>query len=1225
MIKTFELIHKALLILAFWSIVLLFVYFSHGSLEESWTRVIINYVTAIVACSAIFLSACLFFFLIYKFDAKKKEKEFVKTEIDGFECNVGQPFRRTKKPKQTIKCEALDLHSIYFKAGVLYKEAEKKEEAELKRNEDNEKIADLLAEKLVLMNEFKNIQTLLANQEYSKQQIAKIKDKNSISKHEEIELANFQANVDANSEEEIRDRISKIKEGLNDIERKISEVNNSTPTAEGEDNTEEVVENIINKMNKEGDSGYTMYGGDDVDFEQYKEHNKKGLLYYRDAFEQLYSSLSAEKRIVVDTNIANLMEALPNFAYEGVVSSTPMIKKMDGFDIDLQSYQLSIFTAFFPIMTWLEMRETECLVGLNLRDKRMLWTAKRTYDIYVKRDADLKANRPSAYSLPLKSYKGSFRLPHEEIGCLVELWRFVEKAKLIEDKSTVHKKVTSNISNHDLIQLVRDLISQEDRINGGNRDKRVGFWYDNKIFLEWEKFMVEARLMFVNYYHNEAHKVNDLDSMLFSALKEEEYLAMEIKDKFKPLDKGIAYDNGELFDVTWQSVKGGDDDKENISKGTLVIHLRGAFRRIRETAKKGSNAPTKFMPSDFSCVKGTPFAESREKNQKDLEKGKEIIEEQIKKSRAAQQEENDELTKLAEEEKKQEEKVKKKGKAISSQPAKEKVDEESENPTNDFLNHLLKNAPIVEATPVKEVDEEKPTKSKDTSSELPPVDELMPAENQEKPVTDSKYVSDTESFELDGTIEKPVEKVVEKKTATKPQTNNNTANGQNKSANKKKRKNNQQMKDAFDTEPLDIVENQVPESDQGVVVEVRETKTSKPSYFIERINSHLEKIDHRTRSERTFLSRVYLDRLRFQILSKEIDISNSDNDKKYWELKRSDILKYIPVEMQLHLLTQPVIENLYEVIHQPLTNKEEYKDQAAEIQKVIDSPIKRIRSINIMKIAQSPEIEMYKNLELMQFRANDLSRFIAQLEDRCFELQKSRCESIEFNPTPSSDKHYGVYRILATKSGVLGELGIQLKNYCAYKHKMGFKHLNDEIGRDLDLIYCVNLEASQKTVFVFFAPKRASTKYEQHKAHMRELNSKKQPDLFSDLTQANDATIDVALTADEPELDAVTPIDVPETESKEIEQTPQAIEVEEIEEIEEPKEEVVVIEEPISNLEPENSEDDNEVMDIEVSDIDDDMMPPPPTGEAIEEDSTSIEEPDLPEQSDESDDSNSKN
>lgn len=1087
MIKTFELIHKALLILGFWSVILLFVYFTRGSLETSWTRTIMDYLTALIACTVVLAAWCGFFYTLYKKDAKKKKKSFSKVEIDGFECNIGQPFRIVEPPKVKVKCEALDLHSIYFKAGVIYKENEKKEEADIKKNQDNEKIADLVAEKMILASDFKNIQTLLANQQYSKNEFERISSKTNLSKHDEIELANFKANIEANNEEEIKERISRIKQGMDDLDLKIKEISSSNPDGESLDSASEIIEDVINNQIKQADGGYTMYGGEDADITTYKEHNKQGLLFYREAFESLYSSLTAEKRIIVDTNIANLMEALPNFIYRGVVSSTPEVKKVEGFELDLQSYQLSIFTALFPVFSWLELREAGGLKDLKLHDKRMLWVAKGLYDTYVRRDIDLKANRPSAYSLPLKKYKGNLRLAHEELGCLVELWRYVEKAKLVEVKDTAKKKVTSNITNHDLVQLVRDLISQEDRINGGNRDKRIGFWYDKRIYLEWEKFMVEAKLLFVNYYHNEAHKVNELDYMIFQALKEDDYLAMEIKDKFKPLDKGTAYDNGELFDVTWESIKGGDGDKENISKGSLVLKLKGAFRRIPETAKKGSNAPTKFFTSDYACVKGTPFAESREKNAKDIGKGKELLDEQIQKSRAAQNEENDELNRLIEEEKKVKEKPKKPDQLKVVEPEKEEK-------TNNFMDFLLKNKAAIEKAEKEKAEEKE--KSKVAESNL--VDDSEPSVQEDK---EDKYVIDVDDFALENTTT----------LATIPSPVKNPEPHQNKA---KKNKNKKPQKGAFDTEPMDIVANEVPEHKQGYVIEVREEKKSSPTYFIETINNHLERIDTRTKNERTFLSRVYLDRLRFQLLSKQITLNKQDN-KPYWELSRKDILKYIPVEMQLHLLTQPVIANLYEVIPLTQQNKEEYKDQTAELQKIIESPIKRIRSINIMKITQSPEIEMYKNLELMTFRPNDLSRFIAKLEERCFELQKERNESIEFNPTPSSDNHYGVYRILATKSGILGDLGIQLKNFCAYKHKMGFKHLNDAIGQDLEHIYCVNLEASQKTVFVFFAPKRANSKYLQQVKLATELNDKKQTDLFEDMQNASDATIDVTMTVNE--------------------------------------------------------------------------------------------------------------
>lgn len=1071
MVKTFELLHKALLILAFWSFILLCVHFVRGNVEGGWVLTFANYITNILMCTVMFIMISIAFFRMHYLDYKKKIEQFYDVEIDGFKCNVGQPFRLVAIPKEVVKCEALDLHTLYFEGGEIYRVNEEKEQAELKKNEDSEKIADLMLEKLNLQTEQKNIQATLVNYIYSKRRVEELEKETSLSKHEENELTELKSNISSIDEDDLKGRVANLKKQISLIEEQIKDVTgvDSRTQKSSQEEDEETINTIVDEIQK-SDGGYTMYGEEEVNFGEYKEANRKGLLFYRTQFEQLYSSLSAEKRNEVDRNVANLMEALPNFGYEGISSTTPKIKKHPNFEIDLKAYQLSIFTAFFSVVSWLDLRESGCLPTLALRDKRMLWGAKRLYDIYTNRDADLKKNRPSSYSIPLKAYKNGFRLAHEELGCLVELWRFVENAKLVEITES-RSKVSSSITNHDLIELVKNLITEEERINGGNRDKRIGFWYDAKLYLEWEKFMVEARLLFVNYYHNEAQKVKNLDALIFNALKEEGYLAMEIKDKFKPLDKGSVHDNGELFDVTWESTKsgGGDDDKSHVSRGTLVVHLRRAFRRATRNAKKGSNAATKFAVSEDTCVKGTPFWESRQKNIEYAAKGKELVEEQIAKSRAAMDAESKTLEQLAEEEK---------SKPINL----DKVVSKQEKPTNSidgFIEHLLENSAKVAKDAEKK---DSKTKAKDKAA----------TPKQDK--AENKVEENEGEFKLES-----------------PQVDNSSK------ANKKK-KNKVVEKNAFEAEPIDVLEDSVPKEKQGVVLEVKEENKRTPTYFIKYLNQHLEKIDSRTKSERSFLSRVYLDRLRFQILTKQIEVK--ENNKPYWQLNKEQILKYIPVEMQLHLLTQPKIENLYEVIPQPVQNKTEFKDQMTEIQKVIASPIKQIRTINIMKISHSPEIEMYKNLELMIVRQNDLSRFIAQLEEKCFTLRKERSKDIEFNPTPSSNTHYGVYRILATNSHILGDLNAPLKNYCAYKHKMGFKHFDDEIGKMLDTIFCVNLEASHKTVFVFFAPKHTGSKYEQYIKQAEAAKLVAQKDMFEEFTQEEitDGTIDFALSISEEEV-----------------------------------------------------------------------------------------------------------
>jgi hypothetical protein len=103
---------------------------------------------------------------------------------------------------------------------------------------------------------------------------------------------------------------------------------------------------------------------------------------------------------------------------------------------------LIIFTALFPYIDWLSLRSSAALnaldpelkkslssvelkkldnseLGLSLRDKRVLWNARRMYDIYVNRDKDVAAHGKSVFNMPVSfDQNGKMYNPLEETVAL---------------------------------------------------------------------------------------------------------------------------------------------------------------------------------------------------------------------------------------------------------------------------------------------------------------------------------------------------------------------------------------------------------------------------------------------------------------------------------------------------------------------------------------------------------------------------------------------------------------------------------------------------------------------------------------------------------------------------------------------------------------------------------------------------------------------------------------
>jgi len=315
--------------------------------------------------------------------------------------------------------------------------------------------------------------------------------------------------------------------------------------------------------------------------------------------------------------------------------------------------------------------------------------------------------------------------------------------------------------------------------------------------------------------------------------------------------------------------------------------------------------------------------------------------------------------------------------------------------------------------------------------------------------------------------------------------------------------------DALEIQRFDTVN--VPDSERGEIVEVRDANSSKTAYFaVNEQTNAVSTIPELTKKQRTQVVRVYFDTLRTNILENESRLSDkriepANTTETYWEFNREQIIKHIPVSMQFHLLKQQKIENLYEL---RIAQK---KDGEVDIlkEKVLNSQtelkaIGRIRSLQLVRVYKSPEIAKYAPMKESDWDENRVTRLMSQLEQVFFKLRKEQPKSVEFYKTTSSTWSYGVYRILAANLGLLGNLAPQLQDFIAYKEQ--FKNLpqGSPLKRAYKAMYCFTDANNQNTVFSFYPPKNLNNNFEEE-IRLANLSKTETLDLFGDEVDANDA------------------------------------------------------------------------------------------------------------------------
>jgi hypothetical protein len=334
-----------------------------------------------------------------------------------------------------------------------------------------------------------------------------------------------------------------------------------------------------------------------------------------------------EKREILKANIedalSKVLNVLPEFKYKGIETTTPKIKNQK--ELDLSEYQLVIFTALFPYAPWMVIRSNKALnllnenlidkltkeeidqlgkseVGLSLRDKRILFNAARMYNIYVKRDKELKNHGVSSYNMPFAyNEKGEKVNTLEEAVALCELLRKALTVEQVEvqpvaqsrnaeskEKGGNNKKYT--YTDNDLITIMSKLLHEKDRFNTTNTDERIGGVKNDLIYIDYDAFAPKFNGMFSRLHpkHANAQDYQVAQKALYERLKSMNLLAMRMKKASEHVEVFDFFKDGELVEVFWDYGK--NMTGTNV-KNTLIIHAAQMFRDIVPMVQENHGIP----------------------------------------------------------------------------------------------------------------------------------------------------------------------------------------------------------------------------------------------------------------------------------------------------------------------------------------------------------------------------------------------------------------------------------------------------------------------------------------------------------------------------------------------------------------------------------------------------------------------------------------------------------
>ncbi|EOZ8645325.1 hypothetical protein ACQWTT_001076 [Acinetobacter baumannii] len=354
----------------------------------------------------------------------------------------------------------------------------------------------------------------------------------------------------------------------------------------------------------------------------------------------------------VENTLSKILEVLPKFKYKGITTTTPQIPTKR--ELDLQDYQLVIFTALFPYIDWLSLRSSAALnsldpevkkslsneelnkldnseLGLSLRDKRVLWTARRIYDIYINRDKDVIAHGKSVYNMPV-TFDSNKKMsnPLEEPVALCELLRFSQTIRQVKIKNNQNPKKSPIYTENDIIRLVYTIFSEKNRFNTTSAFDRIGIIRNDQIYIDFDAFYPKFNGRFKEKY---PHLANHLEyqkafKVFYDKIKKMGLLAMRIRDDNadNAVETYSHKSDGELLQVMWEF-----KEKNTVTiDHTLIIHAAQMFKDLlsnhqdyHANAKILGVSQTKAIPLTNYAEKIKPLIEAAENEKRRI---KEIME-----------------------------------------------------------------------------------------------------------------------------------------------------------------------------------------------------------------------------------------------------------------------------------------------------------------------------------------------------------------------------------------------------------------------------------------------------------------------------------------------------------------------------------------------------------------------------------------------------------------------
>ena len=310
-----------------------------------------------------------------------------------------------------------------------------------------------------------------------------------------------------------------------------------------------------------------------------------------------------KKREEIEQSLAKILDAVTKFKYNGITTTTPEIKSRR--EINMQDYQLIIFAALFPHIDWLSLRSSAALnaldpdikktlsteelkkldpseLGLSLRDKRVLWNARRMYNIYVNRDHDVVAHGKSVYNMPVSfDENGKMYNPIEETVALCEMLRFSQTVRLAKKKTNNKNKKNSPIyTDNDIIRLVYSIFTEKNRFNTTSAFDRIGIIKNDLIYIDFDAFYPKFNGRFKEKYPHLANHVEYQKAIkvFFDKVKQMGLLAMRILDENadNAVETFLHKTNGELLKVFWEF-----KEKSTVTiDNTLILHASQMFKDL---------------------------------------------------------------------------------------------------------------------------------------------------------------------------------------------------------------------------------------------------------------------------------------------------------------------------------------------------------------------------------------------------------------------------------------------------------------------------------------------------------------------------------------------------------------------------------------------------------------------------------------------------------------------